>query len=89
MTQSQFWAGIVIVIVGYVLGFYFQHRDYDHLNIHLTSKIDGVETHLSKRIDDLRSEMTQRFNDFMELLKSEIQRVEDRIERLEHPVTKS
>jgi hypothetical protein len=40
----------------------------------------------NRRIDDLRDSMNKRFDDLRELLKSEIKRVEERIERLEHSI---
>lgn len=44
---------------------------------------------LSKRIDDLRSYMTSEIASLREFIRSEIRRVEDRIERLEHPILRS
>jgi len=40
----------------------------------------------NRRIDDLRDSINKRFDDLRDLLKSEIKRVEERIERLEHPI---
>jgi len=40
----------------------------------------------NRRIDDLRDSMNKRFYDLRDLVKSEIKRVEERIERLEHPI---
>jgi hypothetical protein len=40
----------------------------------------------NRRIDDLRDTMNKRFDDLRDLLKSEVKRVEERIDRLEHPV---
>jgi hypothetical protein len=40
----------------------------------------------NRRIDDLRDSINKRFDDLRELLKSEIKRVEERIERLEHSI---
>jgi len=40
----------------------------------------------NRRIDDLRDSMNKRFDDLRDLVKSEIKRVEERIERLEHPI---
>ena len=80
MSVQQFWAGIAVVMLGYIVGFYFQHRDFEYLN---------------QRIDDLRSkmnacfaEMNARFADLKDLLHSEIKRVEERLERLEYPLVR-
>jgi low affinity Fe/Cu permease len=75
--DKQLWVGVAVVVVGYVIGFYFQRRD-----------IDKLEASLNRRIDDLRSEMVARFEGLRDLLRSEIKRVEERIERLEHPVAR-
>jgi len=40
----------------------------------------------NRRIDDLRDSMNKRFDDMRDLIKSEIRRVEERIERLEHSI---
>jgi hypothetical protein len=40
----------------------------------------------NRRIDDLRDSINARFDDLRALLKSEIQRVEERVGRLEHPI---
>ena len=40
----------------------------------------------NRRIDDLRDSMNRRFDDLRDLVKSEVKRVEERIERLEHPI---
>ena len=79
--NSQLWGAVVVIVLGYVLGFYFQSR--------------GI-AHLDKRIDDLRAEMNarfseinHRFDDLKDWIRSEVKRLEDRIERIEHPVVKS
>jgi hypothetical protein len=60
-----------VIVGGYLLGVFFQSRSIAHLD---------------RRIDDLRDSMNKRFDDSRDLLKSEIRRVEDRIERLAHPI---
>lgn len=43
---------------------------------------------LSKRIDDLRDTVNRRFDDSHDLLKLEVKRIDDRLERLEHPIVR-
>jgi hypothetical protein len=62
---------LAIIFAGYGVGIYFQNRSI---------------THLERRIDDLRDSMNRRFDDLKELLRSEVKRLEDRIDR---PVTRS
>jgi hypothetical protein len=46
VTTQQFGAGSAVVMLGYIVGFYFQHRDFEHLN---------------RSVDQLQSDMTARF----------------------------
>jgi hypothetical protein len=78
MGAQQLWLAVAVVMLGYIVGFYFQHRD-----------LDKLETGLNRRIDDLRSEMKARFAALYELLKSEVKRLEDRLERIERPTVRA
>ncbi len=40
----------------------------------------------NRRIDDLRDSMKRRFDDLRDLLKSEVKRLDERFDRLEHPI---
>ncbi len=71
------WQAAVIV-GGYLLGMYFQTRRIDDLRDSIDNRFDGI----GKRFDD----MGKRFDDVRDLFKSEIKRVEDRIDHLEHPI---
>jgi hypothetical protein len=42
--------------------------------------------HFDKRFEDLRNGVDKRFEDLREFIRSEIARIQGRIERLEHPV---
>jgi len=73
--NNQLWGAVVVIVLGYVLGFYFQSRSIAHLD---------------KRIDDLRAamngrlgEINHRFDDLKDWIRSEVKRLEDHIERLE------
>ena len=41
---------------------------------------------INKRIDDLRDSINRRFNNMRDLVKSEVKRIEERIDRLEHRI---
>ena len=71
--SNQLWGAVAVIVLGYVLGFYFQSRSIAHLD---------------KRIDDLRAELNHRFDDLKDWIRSEVQRLEERIEHVEHPVIK-
>jgi hypothetical protein len=64
MNQFNQWGPIAVIVVGYLLGIYFQNR----------------------RIDDLKDSMNKRFDDMRDLIRSEAKHLEERIDRLEHPV---
>ncbi len=42
----------------------------------------------NRRIDDLRSEINHRFDDFKDWIRAELRRIEERLDRLEHRVTR-
>jgi len=42
----------------------------------------------NKRIDDLRSEINHRFDDLKDWIRAELRRIEERLDRLEHPLVK-
>jgi formiminotetrahydrofolate cyclodeaminase len=76
VSNSILWALIGqtgIVLAGVVVILSFNHARFAGLD---------------KRIDDLLSEMNARFDDLKDLLRSEIKRLEDRLDRLEHAVAK-
>jgi len=78
------WGPVAVIVGGYLLGVYFQSRSIAHLN----RRIDDLRDSLSKRLDDLRETMNKRFDDLHDLLKSEVKRVEERLDRLEHPIVR-
>jgi Tfp pilus assembly protein PilN len=71
--SSQLWGAVVIIVLGYVLGFYFQSRSI---------------AHLGKRIDDLRAEINHRFDDLKDWIRSEVKRLEERIQHVEHAIVR-
>jgi len=82
--SSQLWGAVVVIVLGYVLGFYFQSRSIAHLD----KRIDDLRAEFNHRIDDLRAELNRRFDDLKDWIRSEVKRLEDRIEHVEHPIIK-
>jgi hypothetical protein len=78
------WGPVAVIVGGYLLGIHFQSRSIAHLD----HRIDDLRDSMNKRFDDLRETMNKRFDDLHDLLKSEIKRVEERIDRLEHPIVR-
>jgi hypothetical protein len=73
---------VAVIVGGYLLGVYFQSRSIAHLD----RRIDDLRDSLSKRLDDLRETMNKRFDDLHDLLKSEVKRVDERLDRMERPI---
>jgi hypothetical protein len=78
------WGPVAVIVGGYLLGVYFQSRSIAHLD----RRIDHLLDSMSRRFDDLRETMNKRFDDLHDLLKSEVKRVEERLDRLEHPIVR-
>jgi hypothetical protein len=78
------WGPVAVIVGGYLLGIYFQSRSIAHLD----HRIDDLRDSMARRLDDLRETMNKRFDDLHDLLKSEVKRIEDRFERLEHPIVR-
>ena len=65
------WGPVAVIVGGYLLGIYFQNR-----------RIDDLRDSMNRRFDD----MNKRFDDLHDLLKSEVRRLDERFDRLEHPI---
>ena len=85
MGAQQLWLAVAVVMLGYIVGFDFQHRELDKLETSLNRRIDDLRSEMSTRFTGLQSEMNARFAALHELLKSEVKRLEDRLDRIEHP----
>jgi len=71
------WGPVAVIVGGYLLGIYFQNR-----------RIDDLRDSMNRRFDDLRDSMNKRFDDLHALLKSEVKRLDERFDRLEHPIVR-
>ena len=85
MGAQQLWLAVAVVMLGYIVGFYFQHRELDKLETSLNRRIDDLRSEMSTRFTGLQSEISARFAALHELLKSEVKRLEDRLDRIEYP----
>jgi hypothetical protein len=71
------WGPIAVIVGGYLLGIYFQNR-----------RIDDLRDSMNRRFDDLRDSINKRFDGLHDLLKSEVKRLDERLDRLEHPIVR-
>ncbi len=78
------WGPVAVIVGGYLLGIYFQSRSIAHLD----HRIGDLRESMTTRLDDLRESMNKRFDDLHDLLKSEVKRLESRLERMEHPIVR-
>jgi hypothetical protein len=90
------WGPALLILFGIVLGVIYNNRSINHLDArisgessHLSTRLSGEIGHLSTRIDDLIRNEEIRHNDLKDFIKSEVRRLEDRIERIERPVIRS
>ena len=79
------WVPALLILFGIVLGVIYNNRSINHLD----ARIGGGLAHVSTRIDDLIRNEEIRHNDLKDFIKSEVRRLEDRIEHLEHPIIRS
>ena len=55
----------------------------------LSKRIDDQAGNLGKRLDDLRTYMTNEMIGLRDFIRSENRRLDERIERIEHPIVRS
>jgi len=97
------WGPVAIIMIGLVLGFYFNNRSIAHLDRRiddLRAAVDYRFDAVDHRFDDLRAAVDHRFDDMREWIRAEFKRLDDRIDNLtakiakmeehaEHPVIKA
>jgi len=93
MGAQQLWLAVAVVMLGYIVRFYFQHRELDKLETSLNRRIDDLRSEMNAprsemnaRFTALQSEISARFAALHALLKSEMKRLEDRLDRIERPI---
>jgi len=86
MGAQQLWLAVAVVMLGYIVRFYFQHRELDKLETSLNRRIDDPRSEMNARFTALQSEISARFAALHALLKSEMKRLEDRLDRIERPI---
>ena len=81
MSAQQLWSAVVVIVAGYVLGFYFQNRRIDDLR-------DSLRGEMNSRFADLKDLIHSEVRRLEDLIRSEIKRLDDRLDGLEHLVLK-
>ena len=71
------WGPAAIIILGYVVGLYFQNKRLDDFK-------EGLYKYLGSEFESI----TKEFAAVRTELRSEVKRLEDKIDHLEHPAAK-
>src|SRR3984885_14374173 len=81
------WGPVAVIVVGYLLGIYFQSRSIAHLD----RRIDDLRDSINRRLDDLRDllkSVVKRLEERFDRVDERFDRVEERLERLEHAIVR-
>ncbi len=79
-TNELLLAQSAIIVVGIAVTLVYNQARFNALEKQFEA--------MDKRIDDLKSSIDKRFDDLKDWIRSEIRRLEDRIDRIEHPVSR-
>ena len=86
MTLGQLWTAVGVAFFGYLIALLYQTHHTDKRIDDLRSEINGRFASFEKLIDERFAAVDKRFDDLTRWLQSEIRRLDDRLEKLEHPV---
>jgi hypothetical protein len=100
MTVGQLWTAVGVAFLGYLIALLYQtyHTDkrIDDLRSEMNARLASFERLIGERfasfeklIDERFAAVDKRFDDLTRWLQSEIRRLDDRVETLEHPVVKA
>lgn len=81
--QSQLWIPTAVIVLGYLLGFYFNHRQLESFRNEFNSKIDALRAEFNGKVDALRAEMRQGFAEVRLEFHTQISDVSHRLDRVE------
>ena len=100
MTVGQLWTAVGVAFLGYLIALLYQthHTDkrIDDLRSEMNARFASFEKLLDERfasferlLDERFAAVDKRFDDLTRWLQSEIKRLDDRVEKVEHPVVKA
>jgi hypothetical protein len=95
MTWQQITAAYMpalVIMVTVFIAAVSNNKRIDDLRLDFNQRMDDLRTDFNQRMDDLRTDFNQRMDERIDGLRSEIsngfRRLEERLERLEHPITR-
>lgn len=84
------WGQVIVILAGIAFGVLFSNSRITDLRSHLDKRIDDSNAALGKRMDESNAGLGKRIDDsnisLRDFIRSEINRLEDRLKRLEHPI---
>jgi ElaB/YqjD/DUF883 family membrane-anchored ribosome-binding protein len=89
MTVGQLWTAVGVAFLGYLTALLYQTHHTDKRIDDLRSEINARFASFERLIDERFAAVDKRFDDLTRWLQSEIRRLDDRMEKLEHPVVKA
>ncbi len=90
-TNELLLAQSAIIVVGIAVTLVYNQARFNALEKRfeaMDKRLDDSKSSTDKRFDDLKSSIDKRFDDLKDWIRSEIRRLEDRIDRIEHPVSR-
>jgi hypothetical protein len=85
MTTINQWGPALLVCFTILLGIIINNLRVSDFRIEMNNRITDLKSEMNSRF----SNMNNRFTDLKDFIHSENKRLEDRIERLEHPIYKA
>ncbi len=71
---------VAVIVVSLAVGFYFQHREVESLRREMEARFIGLDPRFAG--------IDKRFDDLKDWIRAELRRIDERLDRLEHPVVK-
>jgi len=80
-TQSQLWVPTAVIVVGYILGAYFNHRQMESFRVEFNAKLDALRAEMKQGFAEMRLEFHTQISD----LSHRLDRVEERLNLVQRP----
>jgi chromosome segregation ATPase len=81
------WGPVAVIVVGYLLGIFFQNRRIDDLRDSMNTRFEDLRDLLKSEIKRLE-ERLGRMEGRLDHVDQRLDRMDQRLERLEHPTVR-
>jgi len=85
------WGPAIVISFGILMGVLFSNSRITDLRVYFDKRFDAVDRRfdeMERRFDQRFADIDHRLDDLKDFIKSEVRRLEDRLERLEHAIFK-